>query len=223
MTVMVIAPHPDDETLGCGATLLRHKAMGDSVHWVIATDMKNGVGYSLGAIEKRRREISEVSKAYEFSSTVELGFSTTMLDQVPMAQLVSKMSEVFKGVNPTVVYLPFSGDSHSDHGMVAGAVLSCAKWFRHSSVQKIYAYEVLSETDFALDPSRSKFEPSVFVNVTKYFQKKIEIAQIYSSEMGQFPFPRSVEALKALANVRGAASGCEYAEAFMLIKEIITE
>ena len=46
MKILVIAPHPDDETLGCGGTLLRHKANGDEISWVIVTDISVDTGWS---------------------------------------------------------------------------------------------------------------------------------------------------------------------------------
>ena len=81
--------------------------------------------------------------------------------------------------------------------------------------------ETLSETKFSLSTKEDSFIPNVFVDINDYMDKKIEIMKIYKGEMGMYPFPRSERNIKALATYRGATSGCEYAESFMLLKEII--
>jgi hypothetical protein len=104
---------------------------------------------------------------------------------------------------------------------VFDALASCLKWFRCAFVKRILAYEVLSETDFGLDPGSKGFCPNVFVGIGRYLDKKINILKIYSSEMGEHPFPRCEEAVRALASVRGVSSGNSAAEAFILLREII--
>ena len=81
--------------------------------------------------------------------------------------------------------------------------------------------ETLSETEFALSMKEESFVPNVYVDISEFFEKKLEIMRIYESELGDHPFPRSERNLKALATLRGATAGCEYAESFMLLKEIV--
>ncbi|MBM3573316.1 MAG: hypothetical protein FJX52_13310 [Alphaproteobacteria bacterium] len=78
----------------------------------------------------------------------------------------------------------------------------------------------MSETDFGLDPAGTGFRPNFFVDISSHLPRKLDIIEHYHSEVGAFPFPRSREALIALARVRGAASGCEAAEAFQLLRHI---
>ena len=86
-TVVIISPHPDDETLGCGGTILRHVAEGDSVHWVIVTCVAEELGYTSQAITDRAEDIQRVADFYRFSTVTQLGFLTTRLDVVPRADL----------------------------------------------------------------------------------------------------------------------------------------
>ena len=217
--VIFVTPHPDDETLGCGGTILKHLDKNDQIYWLIIT--KAGNFASDAWKEKRKLEIEEVSKNYNFDQVYELGFEAATLDQVVAGDLISSISEVFKEVEPNIIYVPYPSDIHSDHKVVFEATMACTKWFRYPSVQKVLAYETLSETDFTIDPDANGFRPNVFVNVEKYLDKKIEIMKIYESEMSEFPFPRSEKAIRSLAYLRGAASGYEAAEAFMLLKERI--
>lgn len=218
--ILVVAPHPDDETLGCGGTIMRHIANGDQVHWLIVTDMHTEYGYATTAVSQRQLEIQKVTAAYGFSNVHNLGFPPSKLDTLPKGELVQAIARVIKEISPEVIYLPFRGDVHTDHADVFDAAVSCTKWFRYPSIRRVLCYETLSETDFGLNPEGAKFTPNSFVDITPYIDGKIKIAQIYDSEMGEFPFPRSEKALRALAQVRGVACGCHAAESFILLREI---
>ncbi|MFL0606838.1 PIG-L deacetylase family protein [Cylindrospermopsis raciborskii G7] len=218
--IVVIAPHPDDETLGCGGTLLHHTASDDDVHWLIVTDMCHEFGFTDVQVSQRQIEIEQVSEAYGFTDVHNLKFPPARLDTLAQIELISAIGQVMKRVMPEIVYLPYRGDVHTDHAVVFDAVISCTKWFRYPFIRRILCYETLSETDFGINPDTRGFTPNSFVDITRYINKKIEIAKMYQTEMGEFPFPRSAEALQALAQVRGAACGCRAAESFLLLREI---
>ena len=219
--ILVIAVHPDDETLGCGGTLLKHKANGDEIHWLIATDIKESEGYGISTIKKRNKEITKIEDLYGFTSVNKLDLSTTKVDTYSMSVLVSKISSVIDRIKPDIIYLPFKGDVHSDHKYIFDAAYSCTKIFRHPFIKKLYMMEALSETEFSLSTKEDSFVPNVFVDISEFMDKKIKLMNIYESEIGKHPFPRSERNMRALATYRGAASGCDYAESFMLLKEII--
>ena len=214
--VLIIAVHPDDETLGCGGTLLKHKAKGDDIHWLICTSIDKDHNY----YETRKKEMQEVSALYGFSSIHNLRLKTMQVDEYSVSELVGKLSKVINEVQPNIIYLPFKGDVHTDHRRIFEASYSCTKSFRYPFIKKIYMIETLSETEFSPSTKEDSFIPNVFVDISEYFDKKIEITKIYQSEMSEHPFPRSTRNLKALATLRGATCGCEHAESFVLLKEI---
>ncbi len=216
-TVLVIAPHPDDETLGCGGTLMRQRNEGAEVHWLIATSMYATDGFPESRIKEREVEIQGVAEAYRFRSVSQLGFPTTRLDTVPMAELVAKIQAVLKRVQPDTIYLPFHGDAHSDHRRIFEAATAACKWFRAPFVRKVLAYETLSETNFA--QHGAVFQPTVYKDIETFLEAKIRVMGIYGGELGDPPFPRSIDALRALALLRGSEAGCRAAEAFVLIKQ----
>ncbi|MCH7826986.1 MAG: PIG-L family deacetylase [Bacteroidetes bacterium] len=218
--ILVIAVHPDDETLGCGGTLLRHKARGDEVHWMIATDIKEVDGFERTFIEKREKEIKTVAKLYDFNSVLRLGLSATKVDEYSFSYLITEISNTINKIKPDIIYLPFKSDVQSDHRFIFYAAYSCTKSFRYPFIKKIYMIETLSETEFAPSTKEDAFIPNSFVDISKYLDKKIEIMTVYESEIGVHPFPRSKKNIKALGVFRGASAGCEYAEAFVLLKEI---
>jgi LmbE family N-acetylglucosaminyl deacetylase len=215
---LVIAPHPDDELLGCGGTLLRRKAEGGAIGWVIVTGISTETGWDAAKVRKRDAEIDAVTKAVGFDAVINLRLPTTRLDEVPTGELVTRLSAAFLDFAPTEVLVPNRGDAHSDHRIVFDAAAACTKWFRYPSVRRVLAYETLSETDFGLVPGEA-FEPNYFVDIGAHLEAKLAALKLYESELHAFPFPRSVEALRALAAVRGAASGFMAAEAFRLLRE----
>lgn len=220
-TVLIVAPHPDDELLGCGGTVLRHVAEGDTVHWLIVTAMTGQAGFEATAIEARQRQIDAVHRAVGFSGRHELGLPTAQLDRLPLSDIVTGIGRVVGEIQPNTLYLPYAGDAHSDHGITFAAASACAKWFRYPSVKRVYSYETPSETDFSLPPDGPGMPITRYVNIDAYLDKKLELLALYESEMGEFPFPRSHDAIRALARVRGAAAGCDAAEAFQVLKEIV--
>ena len=218
--VLVVAVHPDDETLGCGGTLLKHKANGDNIHWLIETSIKEENGFATSIVETRRQERISVSSMYGFDGMYDLDFPTMQLDEIPYSRLISSISEVFKRVEPSIVYLPFNGDVHTDHQIVFKTAYSCTKAFRYPSIKKIVMMETLSETEFAPGMKEYSFNPNMFVDITDFIDRKIEIMKIYKNEMDTHPFPRSERNIRALATFRGVTAKCEYAESFMILKEI---
>lgn len=218
MRLLVIAPHPDDEILGCGGTLLRRKAEGAELGWLIVTRMSVESGWESAVVERREAEVARVTHAVGFSRVFNLGLPPAQLDRVPMSELVAAVSTVFKEFEPEEVYLPHREDVHTDHRAVFDAAAACSKWFRYPSVRRVLTYETLSETEFGL-ASGGTFSPNVFVDVSGYLDRKLDIMAFYASEVGEFPFPRSMDAIRALAALRGAASGFRAAEAFQLLRE----
>lgn len=218
--VVVIAPHPDDETIACGGTLLKHIHQGDKVHWIIMTTMTLDTGFSEDEIKSQQQIIDHVCKRYPVASCQRLSLPTTQMDCLPLSDIVRKLKLAINELNPEVLYLPFPGDVHSDHRASFDAAASLTKWFRFPSLKRILCYEALSETDYAIHPNQTKFQPNVYIDISEYWQQKIDIAECYSSEFGTFPFPRSIEAMTALAQLRGSQRGCDYAESFMLLKEL---
>ncbi|MGE4465983.1 PIG-L deacetylase family protein [Sphaerochaeta sp.] len=215
--VLVVAVHPDDETLGCGGTLLKHKRNGDGIHWLICTSLEQNHSY----YSTREEEISKVGKLYGFDGVHNLRLVTTRVDEYNVSELIGKISSVINLVKPDTIYLPFKGDVHSDHRKIFDAVFSCTKSFRYPFIKKIYMMETLSETEFAPALPDSSFMPNVYSDITEFMDRKLEILQVFKSEIAAHPFPRSIRNQTALATYRGASCGVEYAESFMLLKEIL--
>lgn len=218
--VLVVAVHPDDETLGCAGTILKHKAHGDEIYWMIVTTIRNHPNnYPVDVVEKRNKTIKTVAAAYNFNRVIELGIPTTLVDKYDLGVLVTRASKFIDEIKPDVVYMMHEHDVHSDHRVSFAAIYSCLKSFRHPFIKQIYTFEALSETEFAVSTSANAFVPNVFVDITDYIEKKLEIMSMYDTEVMEEPYPRSLSSIKALARVRGSRAGVMYAEAFQLLYE----
>lgn len=217
--VLVVSPHPDDETLGCGGTLLKLQSQGCQLQWLIMTCMDK-LKMERSRLEKRQQEIEQICTLYGFASMEKLQIPATEIDTVSVAGLVEQLTTVFKRLEPQIIFVPFCNDVHTDHYFTAKAVLSCCKWFRHPSIQAVLYYETLSETNFNLNSAQSMFRPNLYVDIEPFWEKKEDILKIYQSELGDFPFPRSLEAVEAAAKLRGSECGALRAEAFELLRGI---
>ncbi len=218
--LLIVAPHPDDETLGAGGLALRAKAEGRAVHWLIVTGITEAQGWPAEKVARREEEIRAVAEAFGFDGVHRLNLPSARLETLPLGDLIGGIGSVVKFVAPEVLLIPHRGDAHSDHHVVYDAATACAKWFRYPSVKWTLVYETLSETDaglFGSDP----FLPSVFVDISGHLAEKLRITRLFNDEIGEFPFPRSLEAIEALAKVRGAACGVAAAEAFMLLRGVV--
>lgn len=219
--VLAIAPHPDDETLGCGGALLRHVAEGDQVHWLIMSTISEEAGYSRQRIESRSTEIKKVAQAYGLDSFHQLNYLTTRLDTYSKSELITDVSSYIKSIQPEIIYLPYRNDVHSDHAVVFDAVSACTKSFRYPCIKKVRVYETISETEFSIRPDDFGFKPNLWIDVSQYLERKIDIMKLYKDEIGQHPFPRSEQNIRALATFRGATAGVFAAEAYMSLMDIV--
>lgn len=216
MNVLVISPHPDDETLGAGGTLLKLKERGHNIYWLNVTNMKTEYGYEQERVDERNAEIESVNSAYSFDGFWNLELEPAGVDKYETGELVSKFRAVFEEVRPELLLVPYRFDVHSDHRVIFDAVYSCTKSFRAPYLKTVLSMEILSETDQALQ--ESGFVPNVFINIDGYTERKIEIMNIYKSEMNKAPFPRNANAIRGLAAYRGATACYSSSEAFYLVK-----
>lgn len=218
---IVIAPHADDETLGCGGTIKKLKENGERFYWFLVTEPTESMGLTEEYMALRETVITNVSKAYDFDRVIRLGFPATELEN----KLVSKIIDGIKSNLPSTerlrIFAPFPGDAHSDHFFCFNAALALSKWFRTENFEALYCYETLSETEFGVNPVNLNFNPNIFSDITQYMDFKISTMEKYKTEIGDFPFPRSQISIESLARFRGSASGFDYAEAFMLIKGLL--
>jgi len=222
--VLVVAAHPDDEILGCGATIARHADAGDEVHILILAD---GETSRIGGDREKRGERAARNASAEAAAAVVgaagltlLDFPDNAMDGLPLLEIVQAIEPVIEKLRPEIIYTHHGADLNIDHGVTHRAVMTAARPLPASPVRLIATFEVLSSTEWSLPPETGTFAPQMFVDVAASIDRKIEALGCYEQEMRPFPHPRSEEAVRALAAFRGATSGLQSAEAFGVMRRI---
>lgn len=216
MKVLIVAPHPDDEVLGCGGTISKHVAEGDEVVLCIVTKTFPPE-WSEDFHESRLVEIEKSRVTLGISKIFSLDFETAMLDSIPQKNVNSKLIDIVEKCNPDIMYIPFKGDLHTDHRVVFESCLVSVRPRGHCP-KKVLAYETLSETSWG--SHISPFVPNYYVNIEKHLNNKLDAMRAYKSEIKEWPDQRSLESIEIHAKSRGSEIGLKAAEAFMLVRHI---
>lgn len=217
--MLIVAPHPDDEVLGCGGIIAKYSKSGIKVYILVVTRGTPKL-YSSDKIDNIRREARNAHAILGVTETVFLDFPAPELDIISLAEISREISEVIKRFSITDLYIPHRGDIHGDHRVVFNACLIAARPVSDCSVKSIFAYETLSETEWAPPFGDDAFIPNRFVDVSATFDKKLDAMKCFKSQLKQFPNPRSIETLSALSRFRGSTVGFSHAEAFMVMRII---
>jgi len=217
---LVIAPHPDDEILGAGATMARLAAAGLDVYVAVVTTGQPP-DYSAEDVARVREEASRAHTLIGVRDTFWLNQPAARLSDTAHATLNAALRIVVRDVNPTTLIVPFVGDIHLDHQLTFLSSLVAARPHQAEFPARILAYETLSETNWNAPYLTPGFLPNVFVDVTETMPLKLKAMGIFHSQLREFPHERSAEALTALAMLRGATVYCRAAEAFVLVRDVI--
>lgn len=215
--MLVIAPHPDDETLGTGGTMAGFAEKGGEVTVLtVAAHMP-----PLYPEEIHEKTVSEAQKAHALLGVKRSIFwdnPAVFVNQIPKHKLNNKILEVVKEVEPDILLLPYS-DIHVDHKCIfeAGMVVSRPVGVGRD-IKILAAYETLSETHWNAPHLEPNFTPNWCVDITNYIDRKIEAMRQYESQLHPFPMPRSLEAIKALALFRGSQAGMGYGEGYHILR-----
>lgn len=216
--VLVLAPHPDDEVLGVGGTIARYADEGREVFVAIVTSGDPSM-FEPELVERTRREAIAAQRVLGSREPIFLdGFPAALMDTIPHAKLNAALGELMRDVEPEVLFVPFSGDLHLDHRLVFGSALVAARPGSGRPPRALYAYETLSETNWNAAHVAPPFLPNIYIDISTHLERKLEAMRCYETQVKPFPQERSLEALRALATLRGATAGFEAAEAFMLVR-----
>ena len=222
--ILIVAPHCDDEVLGCGGAISHYNNNNYKVNVCVMTNASksNNSNFNEDMVNQIRKEAIRAHKYLKINNTFFFNFPAPNLDQFPVSIIAEKISKLVHKIKPEIVFIPFAGDSHVDHRVVNEASLVALRPISKFIVMKIYAYETLSETEWGDVINRSSFTPNFFIRLSKKdIDKKAKAMQIYKSQLKKYPHPRSEEGIINLAKYRGQSISQKLAESFMLIRDII--
>lgn len=224
--VLVLAPHADDDVLGCGGLMASLARRGAQVHVVYAS-VDGSRHYGLAGTttyEERVAEIEEVSRLLGFSYEIAYPDKGLMmqLDTVPRRELVDRYQDAMDERRPDVLLLPSGADYDHDHVAVFAAGFAAARpipeQFGKRLVPHVLAYE-MTKIQWAAEPlPRSTGYHEL---TEEELETKQQAIACYRTQFRVSPHIRSPESVTALAVVRGAEVGVRYAEAFQVLRTLI--
>lgn len=212
--ILVITPHPMDETIGMGGTILKHAANGDELHLLILTKPEESK-WEKEKLEKNTKEVLNIAVRYKFKSYRRLNYIQDSLNESIIKELTEVLKGTFELIKPEIIYIPFINSLNSDYNVTFKAVLTAIESFRQK-VKRILCYEVVSNSNFAVEI----FNPNIYIDISEFIDEKMKILNMYEEDIQGYPLAKSAENIRSIAKVRGAEINTEYAEAFMLVKEI---
>ena len=215
MRVVVIAPHNDDEILGVGGTMAKLVKQG---HEVIVCEVTAG-NLDEELVQRIKRE-ARASHELMGVKTHFMDLPVVGLREMTTKELNKSFQSHLLDLEPDVVFLPHKGDMHIDHRMTVEAAMVALRPVTFPNLKGIYAYETLSETEWNTPSVDNAFIPTMFVDITDEIEIKLDAMKCYASQLCEYPHPRSLEALRALAMHRGGMVCKKYAEAFIVLREI---
>lgn len=218
--ILIVAAHPDDETLGAGGSIARHIENGDLVKVVIL-----GTGIASrneDNLEEKLKELRENSKnalkVIGVEDVLFYDYPDNRFDTVPLLEIIKTIENNIDEFKPNIIYTHNYNDLNIDHRITYEAVITATRPVKDYP-EEILSFEVLSSTEWKFG-SQGVFCPNYFIDITKTFDKKLDALREYKTEMREPPHPRSLEIVTALSRLRGSMSNTKYAEAFEMIRVV---
>ncbi len=217
--IVIVAPHPDDETIAMGATIKRLVDSGAKVSILIVSGHMPPL-YSTEIFETTKKESEKVFKYLGVKDYEFLNIPATKLNEVPVSDLNEKITRFVKKRNPDAVFLPFP-DRHIDHRIIFDSGIVSTRPNSKNSPKAVLLYETLSETHWNVPGVEANFSPDFFIRVDKEMKYKLKVLKFYKSQINKNTPSRSIDAIEALAKFRGSQNNCKYAEAFKVVRLIV--
>ena len=199
--VVILAPHPDDEIMGCGGVIQKHLSQGDQLHIIYMTDGSRGTSDM-----RRNLELTSIRKKELKNSNALLGvkeyYHLDIEDSSPneWSDYSDRFIGILLSIEPTTVYLPFFNDIHEDHQRTT---ILFSQYLQLGKQCSIYAYEVCTP-----------FTPNRIVNITRLMDIKIEALRCHESQFKVLKYDKMVLHLNSFRACFIPFPGMEYAEAF---------
>ncbi|PHU40927.1 N-acetylglucosaminyl deacetylase, LmbE family [Pseudobutyrivibrio sp. AR14] len=223
--ILVFAAHPDDELLGLGGTIRRLVNEGVEARAVI---MAEGITSRASTreeadkdeLEKLKEDAKQASEIIGYSGIDFCGLPDNRMDGLDLLSVIKLVFNYVEKYKPDTIFTHHHGDLNIDHRITCEAVLTACRPVGNYGVKRIYAFETPSSTEWNYNYTES-FNPNVYFDISDTLEAKIKGMGCYKSESAKYPHPRSPESLSALAQHRGSNVGMKYAEAFMLLREVL--
>jgi len=226
-TILIVAAHPDDEVLGCGGVASRFSENGDLIHVLILGEgitsrkSERNLQFDNTELNRLKSEAKEASAIIGAKSITILNFPDNRFDSVDLLDIVKTIEKKIDEINPQTIFTHHAHDLNIDHQITFQAVITACRPMKNSCIREVYSFEIPSSTEWQSQTKDCAFLPTQYIEINKkHLERKITAMQRYTSEIREYPHPRSIKALKLLAEWRGVNIGANYAEAFEAIRRI---
>ena len=210
MDILVVATHLDDEVIGCGGAISKHVSAGDNVYVCFLCGGTSVRYPDPELVETRRSHARKVGEILGVKEIFFYDFPIIMLDTVPQLEIVTALEKVIFKVKPQVLYTHYSDDINSDHRVVCDATIVWCRPSKTPFLKKVVFYEIFGST--------RNFNPNYYIQIDDHIEKKLAALSVYTTEINVQT--RTLDTLKKVAAYRGAEINAEYAEGFMVYREI---
>ena len=217
--LIVFAAHPDDEVLGCGGTIKKLSKKFNIIVVFFTTGISSrDTSSKKKQIRNLKKDCREANKLLGSNKIIFLDLKDNQLDTYPRIFVIKKIEKILKTYKPQIVFTHHFEDLNIDHQVISNALITaCRPNLKNKYLKKILFFEVLSSTEWSV---KRNFNPNYYQEINNFISYKLKAMKEYKTEIQQNPLPRSIETIKSLAKLRGSEIGMNYAEAFILFREI---
>lgn len=221
MRVLVIAAHPDDEIYGMGGTIAKLSDQGHEVYSLIVTEgCTTQYKDNPELIEEKMDQAYKANSILGVKEVIFGDLPDMRLDTFEHVKINAVIENAIKDIMPDIVYTHFYGDVNKDHTCVFESTMVAVRPLSSQCVREVYCYQVPSSTEWGANVAYSAFIPNVFEEISSYYEKKQQSILAYSSEIREYPHPRSIEVVKMYDEALAKRNGLDLAEGFMLIRKV---
>lgn len=220
--ILVVVAHPDDEVLGMGGTMMKLAHDGEDLHIAFLSKGEGSRGKEIANEQLRIKQAEKVANIIKAKLYWLANFPDNEFDTISLLRVTKVVEAIINKIHPDVIYTHHHGDLNIDHRVTFQAVVTACRPGK-TSVKQIYSFEVLSSTEWQAKTEGRIFLPNFYVDIENYIKDKISLMNIYSREIGTFPFSRSETGIRSLAQYRGMECGLNFAEAFCLVRGVYSQ
>ena len=219
--ILIVASHPDDEILGCGATVVKLIKSGYEAHVLIlgegitSRDEKRMPDQRQAELTDLKQHVHKANKMIGAKDVILKDLPDNRFDSLPLLDVVKIVEKVKNDKKPDIIFTHYQNDLNIDHQITYRAVITAARPVWGETVKEIYSFEVASSTEWNYP---LMFSPDVFFDVSETLDIKLKALKEYKVEMKDARHPRSIEGVELQAKLWGLKTGTRYAEAFKAIR-----
>lgn len=223
-SILIVGAHPDDEILGCGGTIAKLSKNNKIFALILGEGIKSrDIENSSRKLKNLKEDAIKAQKILGIENSCFESFPDNSFDKIALLNIVKKVQEFIKKINPDIIFTHHHSDLNIDHRLTFQAVLTCCRPQPNFLHPDIYCFEIPSSSDWQVLIGTNIFAPNVYIDISDTIEKKLKALEYYKLEMREYPHSRSLKGIEIMAQDWGRKVGKKYVEAFELIRSVRDE